>query len=210
MSKSKSRGRCFVVSAPSGSGKTTLIHRALEKLDNIQFVTSYTTRAPRAGEVNGESYYFVDKAEFDQMVKQDEFIEWANVHGNLYGTPKTEFFKKIEEGVDIILEIDVQGALNVQATFAEAILLFILPSSPEVLRKRLIKRGNESAPMIERRLETAKAEVTRINGYHYLVVNDDLETAIDELVAIVIANRCRLEYRTELADKWQMVVKAGL
>jgi guanylate kinase len=132
------------------------------------------------------------------------------VHGNSYGTPKQDFFDKIEQGIDIILEIDVQGALNVQTCFPEAILMFILPSSPDVLRKRLVKRGKESAEVIERRLETAKAEVGRIKGYQYLVVNDELETAIEEVVAIVIANRCRLEYRSALAEKWQEVVKAGL
>lgn len=204
----KRHGICFIVSAPSGSGKSTLIQQVLRSLNNLEFMVSYTTRAPRDGERNGVDYIFIDDAEFDRLIRDDAFLEWAQVHRNRYGTPKREFERKLAAGIDVILEIDVQGARQIIGHHPEARSVFIVPASPDDLRNRLHKRGKDTAEAIELRLETAQSEITHLNEYNYLIINDNIDTAARELAAIIVANRCRLEYRKPLVTQWEEAMRA--
>jgi len=209
-SRRKKHGFCFVVSAPSGSGKTTVIRRAVEEIDDLKFVVSCTTREPRPGEAEGGDYRFVDKNTFEKMIQEDAFLEWAKVHENYYGTPKEPFFSGLKAGDSIILEIDVQGARQVQKAYPSCISICILPSSPAALRSRLKARGVDAEQEIQRRLETARGEIEALDRYKYLIINDDLENAVSELVSIIIAERCRFEYRNALFDRWKDAANVGL
>lgn len=184
------RGILFVVSSPSGAGKTTLAHR-LAKNHNLHFSVSYTTRKPRPGERNGVDYHFVGDDEFTQMVQGQLFAEWAVVHGNRYGTAIATVNEAIEKGVDCLFDIDYQGGRQIRQQWPEdSVLCFILPPSLAELERRLRSRGTESAEAIESRLAMAKKELAHYGHYDYLVVNEDLETAYNELSAIYEAARC--------------------
>ena len=181
-----------VVSAPSGAGKTTVLVRALRELNGIRFSVSHTTRAPRGAERDGVEYHFVDGAEFGRLRESGRLLEWAEVHGNLYGTGLAEIEKASAAGVDILLDVDVQGAEQVRRRIPEAVTVFILPPSYEVLEQRLRSRGQDDEATMRRRLAAAGQEIDRFERYDYAIVNDYLDGAVEELKSIVRAARCRV------------------
>lgn len=187
----RKRGILFVVSAPSGAGKSTLCRRLLDDLEGIDFSVSYTTRPPRPGEVEGRDYFFVDRNTFMDMVRKGEFLEYAEVYGNLYGTSKSFVQERLREGKDLLLDIDVQGARQVLEKMPEAVGIFIFPPSLDELERRLLARGTDSKEVIEKRLEAAKWELDQAGMYHYWVLNDDLEEAYEVFKGIVLAERHR-------------------
>lgn len=190
-------GNLYVVAAPSGAGKTTLVRRLLADTPNLCLSISYTTRAPRPGEENGREYHFVDVETFRAMIARGDFLEWAEVHGNFYGTSKTWISGRMAEGSDVLLEIDWQGAQQVRAIFPQAIGIFILPPSLEELERRLTGRGTDSAEVIARRMAAAQAEMRHVGEFDYAIINDILERALDDLRAILRASRLRLETQRE-------------
>jgi guanylate kinase len=198
---STGRGMLIVVSSPSGGGKGTLIRRALKTVPNLGYSISITTRAPREGEVNGRDYFFVSTERFNQMVSAGEFLEWAVVHGNLYGTSHVEIERELSEGHDIILEIDVQGAMSVRRLVADAVSIFILPPSFKTLRDRLIGRGSERPDDLELRLRNSRDEVEHYREFQYLVINDDAESAAGLLASIIYAERARRERQEDAARR---------
>lgn len=186
MNKTIPRGKVIVLVAPSGAGKTTLARRLLKKYPKIKFSTSATTRAPREGEIDGKDYYFLTKEEFDQRVKNDEFLEWEYYSGNRYGTLLSEVDKLVGSGYFPLLDIEVKGALNVLEIYgSEAVSIFIEPPSMDILRQRLRKRGSETDNTLEKRLKRAKLEMAHARHFDYTVVNDDLDTAFAEIQAII-------------------------
>jgi guanylate kinase len=183
-------GNLFVISAASGTGKTSLVAGLLDAQPLLQLSVSYTTRAPRAGEIDGRHYHFVTHEAFLAKRDQGEFLEWAEVHGNYYGTSKQWIDDTLKAGVDVLLEIDWQGARAVRKLFAEAMIgVFILPPSPQSLRDRLEKRGKDSAEIIDRRLAGARDEISHVFDFEYIIVNDSFEKAANELQSIVVAAR---------------------
>jgi guanylate kinase len=186
------RGILFVVSSPSGGGKGTLIQRVLSKVSNLSYSVSFTTRAPRNGEVDGREYFFVTPEQFQQMVAADEFLEWAHVHSKCYGTAREQVVREISAGRDIILEVDVQGAASVRALLADSVSIFILPPSFEVLRQRLEARGTDSPEELDLRLRNAPTELKDYSAFQYVIINDDADRAAEEMTAIVQAERARL------------------
>ena len=181
-----------VVSAPSGAGKTTVLVRALRELGGIRFSVSHTTRAPRGAERDGVEYHFVDRGEFERLRESGGLLEWAEVHGNLYGTGVAEIEKARAAGVDILLDVDVQGAEQVRRRIPEAVTVFILPPSYEVLDQRLRSRGQDDEATIRRRLAAAGQEIDRFERYDFAIVNDYLDGCVEELKSIVRAARCRV------------------
>ncbi len=181
------KGRLFVISGPSGTGKGTIC-KELIKDDKVRLSVSMTTRNPREGEVHGVSYYFATKEEFLQKIDAGGFLEYAEVFGNYYGTPKMEVLELLDEGIDVLLEIDVQGALQIKEVYPEAVLVFILPPSMEELRARLTGRGTETQDVVERRLGEAAKEISYVKEYDYAVINDDLEEAIDNVKTVIRAS----------------------
>jgi len=186
------KGMLFVVSGPSGVGKGTLIQRVLADVRDVHLSISVTTRPPRPGDEDGVDYFFVSHERFEQMREGDELLEWANVHGDLYGTPRRQVSDELDEGVDVVLEIDFQGALQVRQKHPDCVLVFVAPPSWEALKQRLIGRHTETQDELTRRLQAAKRELANMNRYDFLVVNDSIEQASDELKAIFISERCRL------------------
>lgn len=196
-------GMLVVVSSPSGGGKGTLIRRALEIVSNLGYSVSYTTRAPRVGEIDGRDYHFVSTEEFERMRARGEFLESACVHGNFYATAYSEIERSIERGRDIILEIDVQGATSVAERVRRetSVFIFILPPSFDELARRLSARGTEKPADLQVRLKNSRSEVERYTMFDYLVLNDEAERAAGQLAAIVLAERARRERQTELAKR---------
>lgn len=192
-----SRGILFVVSSPSGGGKGTLISRVLKSVPGVGYSVSYTTRAPRSGEVDGVDYFFVTPSRFEELVAADEFLEWARVHGNLYGTSRAQVVREIEDRHDIILEVDVQGAASVRKLLADSVSIFIVPPSFEVLRQRLVTRGTDSPVELELRLRNAPVELRQYLSFDYVIVNDDLERSSAQLAAVVYAERARRKRQEE-------------
>ena len=188
---SSTRGTLFVVSSPSGGGKGTLIRRVLELVDKLSYSVSYTTRGPRPNEVNGREYFFVDRKTFDEMVADAEFLEWACVHGNFYGTSRRQIAEKIASGIDIVLEVDVQGAASVRQLLMDSVSVFILPPSFEVLRQRLCARGTDAPAELEVRLRNAPDELRQYSLFDYVIINDEVERAAGQLAAIIYAERAR-------------------
>lgn len=182
-------GNLYVVAAPSGAGKTTLVRMLLESEPDVRLSISYTTRAPRTGEQDGREYHFVDVESFRGMIDRHEFLEWAEVHGNFYGTSRKWIADQLAAGSDVLLEIDWQGAQQVRKLFPQAIGVFILPPSMEELTRRLTGRGTDSADVIERRLAAAQAEMRHVGEFDYVIINDLLERALDDLRAVVRASR---------------------
>jgi len=191
----------FVVTAPSGTGKTTLIRRLLADLDGIDFSVSYTTRPRRPGETEGVDYHFVDRAAFDRMVGDGGFLEWAEVHGQRYGTSARLVDASLAAGRDVLLDVDTQGAASVRRLRAGAVLIFILPPDFGALERRLRERGLESEEAIERRLRNARAEVEHVKEFDYVVINDSLDDALTRLEAIVVAHRGRLSRQRQACEK---------
>ena len=180
-----------MVSAPSGAGKTTLCKEIISIVPGIRHSVSYTTRKPRPGEVHGREYFFVDEQTFQDMVERNEFAEWAPVYGHMYGTPRTALTEMMEQGVDVLLEIDTQGAMQIKKKFENGVYIYILPPSIEALKVRLQQRGSDSQDEIHRRLQKAREEVWSYREYSYIVRNDDMKQALKELEAIVLAERIR-------------------
>jgi len=189
---SEPAGQLFIVSAPSGTGKTTLVERLVQVVPDLALSRSFTSRPPRAGECNGVDYNFITRAHFDRMVEDGEFLEWADVFGNCYGTSASETDRVLAAGHDVVLVIDVQGARQVRAKRAGTIGIFVLPPTFAVLEERLRGRSKDTEAQIRRRLEVARQEVGAVSDYDYVVVNDDLEPAVARLMAIVEAERARL------------------
>jgi len=200
----RQKGLLIVISAPSGTGKTTLCHMLLEEFPNMEFSISYTTRKPRPGELNGRDYFFVDRKTFERMIEEGDFLEWAEVYGNLYGTSKSQVLKALKEGKDILLDIDTQGALQVKKNFPEAVLIFILPPSLKELERRLKKRGTDDEETIKKRLQIAREEIRNALEYDYIVVNDILEVAFERLRSIITAEKCRTD---RLAGEIEKIVE---
>ena len=185
-------GNLYVVAAPSGAGKTTLVRLLLEQEAGVSLSVSFTTRPPRPNEQDGRDYHFVDATAFRAMIARHEFLEWAEVHGNLYGTSKTWISERLASGNDVLLEINWQGARQVRSLFPGAIGIFILPPSLEELARRLTGRGTDSADVIARRLAAAEAEMRHAGEFDYVIINDILEQALDDLRAVVRASRLTL------------------
>jgi guanylate kinase len=181
----------FIISAPSGSGKSTLVGRLLAMDPRILFSVSYTTRKPRGHEVDGQSYHFIDREDFEERLARGEFMEWAEVFGNYYGTHRGILDQAIKEDKDLVLDIDVQGARQLRESVPEAVSIFILAPSRQILEKRLRRRSEDAEPVIRRRLFEAAEEIRNYDKYDYVLVNDDLERSVDTLAAIVKAERVR-------------------
>lgn len=177
--------KLFVISGPSGAGKGTLVSRVREQRSNLGLTVSATTRSPRDGEVDGVNYYFLSKEEFKRRIDEGAFVEWAEVHGNYYGTLVSEVESKLSSGSSLVLEIDVQGALNVKKRFPDAILIFIKPPSLEALKERLVGRGSETPESLALRLKDASYEMDLADRYDAVLVNDDLEQATTELAELL-------------------------
>lgn len=184
-------GTLFVVSSPSGGGKGTLIRRVRETVPNLSYSVSYTTRTPRNGEVNGREYFFVNRETFEAMVRANEFLEWALVHGNLYGTARQQVAKETAAGTDIILEVDVQGAASIRNLTMDTVSIFILPPSYEILRRRLIARGTDSPEQLALRMKNAPEELRQYSSFDYVIINDDVERAAHQLSSIIYSERAR-------------------
>jgi guanylate kinase len=193
----KQRGELFILSAPSGTGKTTLIQSLLKGglagFGGIAFSVSYTTRAPRPGEVDGRDYHFVNVATFQEMIAADRFLEWAEVHKNYYGTALDEVLPRLEAGIDVLMDIDVQGAERVLGRYPEAHSIFIMPPSYEDLSRRLQHRGLDEPQAIARRLAVSLWEIKRYDSYRYVIINDDATRASEALAAIILEKRHRQE-----------------
>ena len=186
------KGNLYVVTAPSGAGKTTLVLALLAAEPQVQLSVSYTTRAPREGEADGRDYHFVSRDKFMEMVNHGDFLEHAEVHGNLYGTSQSWITDAISSGRDILLEIDWQGAQQVRKIFPDAIGIFILPPSAAVLEQRLRNRGKDSEEAIRQRLINAREEISHVDEFDYAIVNEHIDLAVRDIVGIVRAERCRL------------------
>lgn len=185
------KGIIFVISAPSGTGKTTILKELMAEMSDIAFSISHTTRSPRQGEQDGVDYYFVDKEEFINIEKKGDFLEWAEVHGNYYGTSLSGINHQLTKGLDVFLDIDVQGARQVREKITDKCTIFIVPPSWEEQEKRLVDRNTDSEEIIKTRLLNARREMADEAAYDYLIVNDKLDEAITSLKSIIIAERCR-------------------
>lgn len=191
------QGILFIISAPSGGGKTTLVRRLIESMDNLEVSISYTTRSKRKNEVDGVDYHFVDTTQFEKMEHAGEFIEHANVFGHLYGTSRKFVNERLANGIDIILEIDWQGAAQARKMFSDQVSIFILPPSRVILEQRLRKRESDTEAVIERRLSKATQEMQHAKEYEYLVINDQFDQAFTELSAIILSQRLRYKRQAE-------------
>ena len=197
-------GNLFVVAAPSGAGKSSLVKALMEVDSGVQLSISHTTRSPRGQEKHGREYFFASDPEFDAMVENKSFVEWANVHGRRYGTSKRAIEERVAEGQDVILEIDFQGAVQIRETFANAILVFILPPSWEELRSRLERRGEDAPDIIELRLKNAAIEMAQACKFDYVIINELFERALFDLKAVVHAQRLKFaSQRRARADTFQ-------
>jgi len=195
------RGLLFVVSAPSGTGKTTVVERLVQVLPDLALSRSYTSRAARPGENDGVDYNFVSRSRFEQMIAENAFLEWADVFGNLYGTCQADAERHLATGRDLVLVIDVQGARQVRTRFADTVGVFVMPPSFAVLESRLRGRSKDPEEAIQRRLETARAEVAAFSEYDYVIVNDELDACVERLRAIVLAERACLRSARPEAEK---------
>lgn len=187
------KGVLIVISGPSGAGKGTICKELLEKNKNLHISVSATTREPRKGEVDGVNYHFLSKEAFFEKVEKGEFLEYAEVYGNYYGTLKSNLYDMLEKGQNVILEIDIQGALNVKENTNEGIFIFILPPSMEELKNRIINRGSETQESLMQRFQSAYQEINFISRYNYAVVNDTVESAVKNVQNIIFAEECRVD-----------------
>lgn len=200
MIKPKTTGELIIISGTTCAGKDTVVKKLLEKNNNICKSTSYTSRPIRLGEENGKNYYFVTKEEFENKIKNDDFLEYAKVQYNeYYGTPKKEVLELLNNGKDVILVIDVQGAQIIKEKYPETLLIFILAPSMKEIKKRILNRGTETKEQIINRFKTAYNEINEINKYNYVVVNDDLDTCVEKVNSIIISNKCRVDRIEELS-----------
>lgn len=191
--KQKERGSLIVMSGPSGCGKGTVIQEFLKKHKDAWLSISCTSRDPRPGDVPDETYYFISRDEFLEKIDKEEFLEYAEYNGNYYGTPKAHIEEKLAKGIDVILEIEVQGALKVKEAVPEAICIFIMPPSMKELKKRLVGRGTESKEKILGRFKAAYQEINKVTSYNYVVTNDDIKNAVEKMSAILLSEKCRVD-----------------
>ena len=198
----------YIISAPSGSGKSTLVDKVREIVPGLEFSISYTTRPPRGAEQNGREYFFVPRAEFEEMVRKDEFLEHADVFGHCYGTAKRFLHQAEKSGNDLLLDIDVQGAEQIKRKLPEAVSIFIMPPDRKVLEARLRKRSLDAEEVIQRRLVTASREIENYEKYDYILVNDRLDESIEALTAILLAERLKRSGVHGSADDAKMLAKA--
>ncbi len=195
------KGNLIIISGPSGSGKDEVLKRLFKKKSDIGFSISSVTRNMREGEVEGEKYNFISVEKFKSMIDNDEFLEYNEYCGNFYGTPKTPVIKSIENGVDIVLEVDVNGAENIRKNFKDAVSVFIIPPSFCELKRRLVGRGTESAEVIEKRLSEAIGEISRANEYDYIVVNDKIDEAVDNIITIINSERFKYKNQEKILNE---------
>ena len=191
------RGKLIVISGPSGAGKSTVAFKAMEDRGDLCFSTSVTTRKPRPGEVDGREYFFIDRERFAEMVERDELLEHAEYVTNCYGTPRSYVEEKLEAGMNVLLDIEIQGARQIRDKVPDAVKIFIIPPTLEELRRRLEGRGTESAEAIEGRLTRARQEYEEADFYDYIIVNNDIDRAAQELSAIITAEHCRASARMD-------------
>jgi hypothetical protein len=196
-------GFLLVLSGPSGSGKGTVSEALMKNNDDIIFSTSVTTRTPRPGEVNGENYFFATREEFEEMVEKDELLEHAFVHTNYYGTPKKFVFDEIEKGEIVLLEIDVQGALQIKKKYKEAVFIFLIPPTMDELRSRLVKRDTETEDEIETRYRNAFRELDFVGEYDYFVINDVIDNAVKDIETIIAAEKLRVKRHKNIKKEVQ-------
>lgn len=194
------KGLLVIVSGPSGAGKGTVLKQVFEKYPNLKLSISVTTRDPRVGEVDGINYYFKTVEEYNEMLKKDEFLEHQEVYGNFYGTPKAKVFEQLDKGFDVVLEIDVKGALSVMQRYPEAISIFVSPQDRDTLASRLKGRGSERPEDLERRISEAAAEIQQANLYDYIVVNNDVTECAEDVISIVRAEKCSVKLNRKFID----------
>ncbi len=188
----KKKGILFVLSGPSGVGKGTIKEALLNTMDDICLSISATTRQPRSCEIHGEDYFFVEENEFKDMIQSDKLLEWADVYANRYGTPRDFVLENLHKGLDVLLEIDIQGALQVKSKMPEAVFIFLSPPNLEELARRLCNRGQDSEESIDLRLATCEAEMAHIKYYNYVVINNRIDEAVEKVRSIIQAERCKL------------------
>lgn len=196
-----SKGFLLIISGPAGTGKGTVCKEMLEKNEDILYSISATTRQPREGEVDGVNYLFTDEDKFKDMVAKDEFLEYAHVHTNYYGTPKEYVVEQVEKGEIVLLEIDVQGALQIKQNYDEAVFIFLLPPTMEELKSRIIKRGTESMEDIERRYSNAFKEIEFLGKYDYFVINNQVEDAVRDIESIIRAEKLRVKRHSNIKEE---------
>lgn len=191
--KTREKGNLIVISGPSGAGKGTIIDKLKDINDNFWLSISMTSRDIRANDIPDETYFFVTKEEFENRIEKGIFLEYAMYNGNYYGTPKDKILDKLNQGIDVVLEIEIQGALKVKELVPDAIFIFILPPSMDELRKRLVKRGTDSKEKILSRFKRAYQEINEVTKYNYVVINDDVEKAVNKVNSILLSERCRVD-----------------
>ena len=197
----KQRGKLFVISGPSGAGKSTVVFKALEGRDDICFSVSATTRKPRPGEVDGREYFFITKEKFEQMIAENAFIEYAQYVENYYGTPRAYVEDRLNAGQDVILEIEVQGAMLVKKQYPDAVTIFVAPPSAKELKRRLTGRGTETAEVIEGRMKRAAEEAKLMGFYDYLLINDDLQESTDQLHELIVQSHKAMSLQGEFISR---------
>lgn len=193
MIKTRKRGTLIVISAPSGAGKGTVISKLLEKEDNLWLSVSATSRTPRTNDIEGVTYYFYSKEEFEKKIKEGYFLEFAEYAGNYYGTPKEFIEEKLSKGIDVILEIEIQGAMQIKKLVPEALFIFIMPPTLQELKRRLVGRNTDSKEKIIERFKIAYKEINEVSKYNYVVVNDEVDNAVSKIQAIIKAEKCRVD-----------------
>ena len=198
------KGLLLVVSGPSGAGKGTICKALLNKNDKIKLSVSATTRKPRNGEVHGVNYFFLEKEEFTTMIENGEFLEYAQIYDNFYGTPKSAIIECLENGQDVILEIEMQGAKQIKEVYPEGVFIFVLPPSLEELKSRIVGRGTETQEEIEKRFSCAFEEINQIVNYDYFIVNEDIEKSVNDVEAIIASEKNKvIRYKNNIIDKFK-------
>jgi guanylate kinase len=200
----KQRGQLIILSGPSGAGKGTVCQAATAHNPNLKISISATTRAPRGAERDGVEYFFLDKADFEKKIEENAFLEYAKVHDHYYGTPKAHVLQMLDEGTDVILEIDVQGAAQIKEKLGFGVLIFIAPPSIQVLKERLVNRKTDSDAQIQLRMKNALTELQQAEHYDYVIVNDTVDQAVADLEAIIRAERCRTQNNLEIIEEMLM------
>lgn len=195
-------GLLLVISGPSGAGKGTVCNALLQECSDLQYSISVTTRKPRIGEKHGENYFFAQMDEFQEMIKNNQLLEWAKVHENYYGTPKDFVIDKVKSGQDVILEIDVNGAKQIFKNFPNGVFIFLLPPSMEELCNRIYKRGTDTKEVIEKRLAAAQGEICQLVNYNYVVLNDEVENAVKKIQSIIVAEKCKVQRNKVLKEEY--------
>ncbi|MBC2575637.1 guanylate kinase [Peptostreptococcus canis] len=198
------KGLLLVLSGPSGTGKGTICKKYLEKNKNVKLSISATTRKPREGEIEGISYYYKTKQDFEEMINNNEFLEYASIYDNYYGTPKKAIFDELEKGNDVILEIEMQGAMQVKKAYPEAVCIFILPPSLLELKNRIVGRGTETPEQIEKRFNSAYDEIKKLGDYDYFIFNNVVEKSVEEIHGIVYSEKNKvIRYKNEILDMFE-------